>query len=136
MYEIMDKIIDKILHILEFIIAIMTLIVMIGLLGFEVYKMFTVSDYFATATTFLHGVLTIVVGLEFVRMLMDLTPANTLEVIIVALSRSIIVDHNNPISNVVCVICIAGLFAVKKFLITKDDSRKVAGAKEKFEILN
>ena len=126
----MDKIIDKVLHIIEFTIAILTLIVMIGLLGLEVYKMFTVGDYFASTTTFLHSVLTIVVGLEFVRMLMDLTPANTIEVIIVALSRAIIVEHEDPVSNIVCVACIAGLFAVKKFLITKEDKKKVAGAEE------
>ena len=130
MYKKMDKIIDKVLHIIEFTIAILTLIVMIGLLGLEVYKMFTVGDYFASTTTFLHSVLTIVVGLEFVRMLMDLTPANTIEVIIVALSRAIIVEHEDPVSNIVCVACIAGLFAVKKFLITKEDKKKVAGAEE------
>ncbi len=129
MYEIMDKIIDKILHILEFIIAIMTLLVMIGLIGYEVYKVFEDPASLANTTEFLHGVLTIVVGLEFVRMLMDLTPANTLEVIIVAISRQVIVDHSNPVNNIVCVLCIAGLFAIKKFLITKDDSRKIAGSK-------
>ena len=130
MYKKMDKIIDKVLHIIEFTIAILTLIVMIGLLGLEVYKMFTVGDYFASTTTFLHSVLTIVVCLQFVRMLMDLTPANTIEVIIVALSRAIIVEHEDPVSNIVCVACIAGLFAVKKFLITKEDKKKVAGAEE------
>ena len=119
-----DKIIHKILHIIEFVIAILTLIVMVGLMGLEIYKMITVSGYFDDASTFLHHVLTIVVGLEFVRMLIHLTPANTLEVLIVAISRQVIIDHDDAISNIVCVLCIAGLFSIKRFLIPKEDFKE------------
>ena len=118
-----DKIIHKILHIIEFVIAILTLIVMVGLMGLEIYKMITVSGYFDDASTFLHHVLTIVVGLEFVRMLINMTPSNTLEVLIVAISRQVILSHNDPISNIVCVVCIAGLFAVRRFLVPKGDMK-------------
>lgn len=82
------------------------MIVLGGLLVYEIYRMFTVVDYFSTASTYLHNILTIVVGLEFVRMLINLTPANTLEVLIVAISRQVIVNHDDPISNIVCVLCI------------------------------
>lgn len=125
-----DKFIHKILHIIEFFIAILTLIVMVGLIGLEIYKMFTVSGYFNDASTFLHHVLTIVVGLEFVRMLIHLTPANTLEVLIVAISRQIIIDHDNAISNIVCVLCIAGLFAIKRFLIPREDLKEEISGEE------
>lgn len=113
----------KVLHILEGIIAILTLIVLIGMLGMEVYKMFTVADYFYSVDTYLHNVLTLVVGLEFVRMLLDMTPANTLEVLIVAISRHVILNHNDPLSNVACVLCIAGLFATRRFLIPKKEMK-------------
>ena len=109
----------KVLHLLEASIAIMTLFVLIGMLGLEVYRMFTVADYFASVNNYLHNVLTIVVGLEFVRMLMDMTPANTLEVLIVAISRHVILSHDDPLSNVACVLCIAGLFAIRRYLIPK-----------------
>ena len=66
-----------------------------------------------------HDVLTIVVGLEFVRMLIDMTPANTIEVLIVAIARHVILSHDDPLSNVACVLCIAGLFATRRFLIPK-----------------
>ena len=111
--------IHKTLHSLEWLIAIITLVVLVGMLGLEIYKMFTVSDYFATIDTYLHNILTLVVGLEFVRMLLDMTPANTLEVLIVAIARQVILTHNNPWSNVASVLCIAGLFAIRRFLITK-----------------
>ena len=119
MHAKVEKVFRKILHVLEFIIAVLTLIVLLGMLGMEIYKMFTVADYFASMDTYLHNILTIVVGLEFVRMLIDMTPANTLEGLIVAIARQVIPTHNDPLSNLASVICIAGLFATRRFLVTK-----------------
>ncbi len=112
-------ILHKVLHFLEAVIAILTLIVLVGMLGLEVYRMFTVADYFATVDHYLHNVLTIVVGLEFVRMLIDMTPANTIEVLVVALSRHVILSHDDPFNNLACIACIAGLFATRRFLISR-----------------
>ncbi len=116
-----EQLIHKVLHIIERIIAVITLIVLLGMLGLEIYRMFTVADYFSSVNTYLHNILTIVVGLEFVRMLIDLTPANTIEVLIVAIARQVILTHDNPWSNLACVICIAGLFATRHFLIPKNE---------------
>ena len=121
MHRKADRIFRKILHWLEGIISAMTLVVMVGMICLEVYRMFTVEGYFDSVDMYLHSILTIVVGLEFVRMLIDLTPANTIEVLIVAISRQVIVSHDNPISNVCCVLCIAGLFATRHFLIPKNE---------------
>jgi len=121
MHNKMETVIHKILHILERVIAIMTLLVLLGMLGLEVYRMFTEADYFTSLDHFLHNILSIVVGLEFVRMLIDMTPANTLEVLIVAISRHVILNHDDPLSNLACVVCIAGLFATRHFLIPKKE---------------
>ena len=123
MHKKTETFIHKILHILERIIAFITLGVMLFMLGLELYKMFTTAEYFATMDTFLHNILTIVVGLEFVRMLIDLTPANTIEVLIVAIARQVILTHNNPWSNLASIICIAGLFATRHFLIPKEEQK-------------
>lgn len=114
-----ESIIQRVLHFLEVIIAIMTLVVLVYMVGMEIYKMFTEAEYLLSLDNFLHNVLTIVVGLEFVRMLVDMTPANTLEVLIVAISRHVILSHDDPWSNLACVACIAGLFAIRRFLIPK-----------------
>ena len=119
-----SKIFYKAVHVLEYLIAVMTLVVLVGLLVLEVYRMFTTDGYFDSANTYLHHVLTIVVGLEFVRMLINLTPANTLEVLIVAIARQVIVNHESVVSNIACVLCIGGLFAIRKFLISKSDLGK------------
>ena len=116
-----EKFFHKVLHALEFIIAMLTLVVLVGVLGLEIYRMITVADYFADLNHYLHNILTIVVGLEFVRMLIDMTPANTIEVLIVAIARQVILNHDNPLSNLACVICIAGLFATRHFLIPKNE---------------
>ena len=121
MHHKVVSVIQKILHILEFIISVLTLAVVLGVLGLEIYRMFTTPDYFSSLDHYLHNILTIVVGLEFVRMLIDLTPANTIEVLIVAIARQVILTHNNPWANLASVLCIAGLFATRHFLIPKEE---------------
>ena len=117
----MEHFYRKVLHVLELLIAALTIIVLLVFLGLEVYQMFTVGTYFSDLNHFLHSILTIVVGLEFVRMLLDMTPANTIEVLIVAMARQVILNHGDPISNVCSIACIAGLFATRHFLIPKKE---------------
>ena len=119
-----SKVLHTILHILELTIAILTLAVLVGMLGLELYKMFTVNGYFSDLDTYLHHILTLVVGLEFVRMLIDMTPANTLEVLIVAISRHVILTHDDPWTILVCVVCVAALFATRRYFIRKEEVNK------------
>lgn len=119
MHKKVEFILRKILHFVEGFIAVLTLLVMVGMIGYEVYKMVTLPEYFLDIHNYLHTILTILVGLEFVRMLIDMTPANTLEVLIVAIARQVIIAHDDPLSNVACVACIAGLFAIRRYLIPK-----------------
>ena len=119
MHKKTENLIHKVLHTLEFVIALLTLVVLVGIVVLEVYRMLTVQGYFDSVNNFLHNVLTIVVGLEFVRMLVDMTPANTLEVLIVAISRHVILTHDDPWTILVCVVSIAALFATRHFLIPK-----------------
>ena len=119
-----EHIFRRILHIIERIIASITLIVLLICLGFELYKAVTVSGYFTDISNYLHNVLTIVVGLEFVRMLIDTTPASILEVLTVAITRHVILSHDNPWSNLACVACIAGLFAIRRFLIRRTELKE------------
>ncbi len=124
MYKKSESVIHKILHLIEFIIAVLTVIVLVGKLGLEIYEMFTTQGYFSDLDTYLHSVLTIVVGLEFVRMLVDTTPANILEVLTVAITRHVILSHDDPWSNLACVACIAGLFATRRFLIRRSELKE------------
>ena len=113
------------LHIIERIIASITILALLGALGLELYHMFTSgSAYFEDVSHMLHNLLTIVVGLEFVRMLIDTTPANILEVLTVAITRHVVLSHENPWSNVASIACIAALFAVRRFLIRRSELKE------------
>ncbi len=118
-------------HVFEYLIATLTILVLLFLSGLEVYKMFTVTGYFNSASIYLQNILTIIIGLEFVRMLINLTPANLLEVLVVAIARQIIINHDNPLINISCVLCIGALFAIKKYLIPeKDLMHEISGDNE------
>ena len=112
------------LHFLERIIAIITIVALLTALGLEIYEMFTTKGYFADTHNMLHNLLTIVVGLEFVRMLIDTTPANILEVLTVAITRHVVLTHEDPISNLASVACIAGLFAIRRYLIRRSELKE------------
>ena len=111
----------RILHILELIIAALAILVLIAALIMEVYHIFSDAAYFTDLNHFLHKILTIVVGLEFVRMLIDMTPGNTLEVLIMATARHIIMNHDDKWTLLIGIVCIAGLFATRHFLIPRDE---------------
>ena len=112
------------LHFLERIIAIITIVALLTALGLEIYEMFTTEGYFSDTHNILHNLLTIVVGLEFVRMLIDTTPANILEVLTVAITRHVVLTHEDPISNLASVACIAGLFAIRRYLIRRSELKE------------
>jgi uncharacterized membrane protein (DUF373 family) len=112
------------LHIIERIIALITIMALLAALGLEIYEMFTEVGYFREVDHLLHNLLTIVVGLEFVRMLIDTTPANILEVLTVAITRHVILSHENPWSNIASIACIAGLFAIRRFLIRRHELKE------------
>lgn len=120
----LEHVFRRILHWIERFIAAVTLIVLVISLGFELYKFFSSADYLVNIGTYLHNVLTIVVGLEFVRMLIDTTPASILEVLTVAITRHVILSHDDPWSNVACIACIAGLFAIRRFLIRRTELKE------------
>ena len=119
-----------ILHLLEKIIAIITLIVLLAAMGWEVLELIFHPGATINVSAFLHEVLTIVVGLEFVRMLIDTTPASILEVLTVAITRHVILSHDDPVSNLLSVACIAGLFAIRRFLFRRGELKQEMVEKE------
>ena len=115
----------RILHILERFIATITIIALVGALVMEIFRMFSSGPaYFSDVNGMLHHLLLIVVGLEFVRMLIDTNPSNILEVLTVAITRHVVLTHDDPLSNVACIACVAGLFAIRRFLIPRHELKK------------
>ena len=119
-----EHILRRCLHVLEQSISGIIIIVLMISLGVEMSHMFTDASYFADVPHFLHNILTIVIGLEFVRMLIDTTPANILEVLTVAITRHVVLSHEDPWSNLACIACIAGLFAIRRYLIRRSELKE------------
>lgn len=113
----LSALLRRILRIMEQCIAIITLVLLAISLVYDLVQIFQDPSYFADASLILQNLLSIVVGLEFVKMLLNTSPANILEVLTVAITRYIILSHEDPWSNVACIACIAGLFAIRRFLI-------------------
>ena len=119
-----DHFFRHILHFIERVVASITLIVLIIALAYEVVTLVMEPSHLTDINEFLHHILTIVVGLEFVRMLIDTTPANILEVLTVAITRHVILSHDDYWSNLVCIACIGGLFAIRRFLIRRSELKE------------
>lgn len=119
-----------VLHMLENVIAVITLLVLLAAMGKLVLELIRHPGASADVTAFLHEVLTIVVGLEFIRMLIDTTPASILEVLTVAITRHVILSHDDPVSNLLSVACIAGLFAIRRFLFRRGELKEEMVEKE------
>lgn len=126
--EKIDKVIEKILIIIETAIAIFSVLVLGGQLVELVRYIVTDPSAFLSGenavTDYLHHMLNIVIGLEFIKLLLHLTPANILEVLTMAISRGIIVNHGSAIDNLLSIICIVALFAARRFLIPRSELHK------------
>ena len=108
----------------EIVLSIIILIV-IALAGIRL--IFTITeiqimdmdiDFF---TTFLANGLSLVVGVEFVKMLCRHSAQTVVEVLMFATARQMVVEHMKPSQTLIGVIAIAILFAIRKFLMTEDD---------------
>ena len=119
-----EHVFRRILHTLERIVAAITLIALLAALGLEIFRCVTNFEYFSDIGHVLDNILTIVVGLEFVRMLIDTTPANILEVLTVAITRHVILSHDDALSNLASIACIAGLFAIRRFLVRRSELKE------------
>ena len=108
----------------EIVLSIVILIV-IALAGIRlIYGLTETSimnmdiDFF---TEFLANALSLVVGVEFVKMLCRHSAQTVVEVLMFATARQMVVEHMAPAQTLIGVIAIAILFAIRKFLMTEDN---------------
>ena len=65
--------------------------------------------------TFLERALDIVIGIEFIKMLAKHSPGSSLEVLLYAIARHMVVGHESALDNLISVGAIALIFVVRKF---------------------
>lgn len=105
----------------EIVLSIVILIV-IALAGVRlIYELTEIPimdiDFF---TQFLANALSLVVGVEFVKMLCQHSAQTVVEVLMFATARQMVVEHMKTTQTLIGVIAIAILFAIRKFLMTED----------------
>ena len=65
---------------------------------------------------FLSTAFTVVIGIEFLKMLSRHNLSSVVEVLLFAISRQMIIEHTTPVENLLMVVAIAALFLIRKFL--------------------
>ena len=69
----------------------------------------------AEIRTFLERSLDIVIGIEFIKMLAKHSPGSSLEVLLYAIARHMVVGHESAMENLLSVSAIALIFIVRRF---------------------
>ena len=67
-------------------------------------------------TVFLGHAFNLIIGVEFIKMLAKHTPGSAIEVLLFAIARQMVVEHSSPFENLIGIVTIALIFAIRKFL--------------------
>lgn len=113
-----------VLEIMEVIISIMvalSIAVSVGYLVIEFVGSLGVGNKITAMNGFIGEAFTIVIGIEFVKMLCKHKASTVVEVLMFAIARQMVVEHTNSYENLVCVASIAILFAIRRFLFASYD---------------
>ena len=92
-----------------FIISVYPLVRELPLLG-------SMSQGTVSYRHFLESALDLVIGIEFIKMLIKHTPGSVVEVLLFALSRHMVLEGGNALENLLTVCAIAVIFAIRRFL--------------------
>ena len=66
--------------------------------------------------TFLATAFTVVIGIEFLKMLSRHNMSSVVEVLLFAIARQMVIEHTSAFENLVMVVSIGLLFVIRKFL--------------------
>lgn len=119
----MNQQLIKFARIMEITIAVLVMIsigISIGIVIFQSIQSLVKGSF--NLEGFLSSALTLVVGVEFVKMLLLHTPESVIEVLLYAVARQIILSHDSALENLIGVLAVAIIFIVRTYLITKKSS--------------
>lgn len=117
--EKLEKYMHKICIVLECFVAILVLIgILLSLAGFfkDFDLFFGLLGDTAEFKRYLERIFTIVIGIEFLKMLCRLDSDNVMEILIFLVARHMIVESTTPFEDFVSVIGVAILCIVRRYL--------------------
>ena len=121
--KLQDKMFE-ISYLIELFISLLVGIAVVILTAQVVTDMFNLSfikNGIDSLVAVLDKAITLAIGAELIKMLCKHTPETIIEVLAFALARQLIVGHAAPWENLITVIAIAILFAVRRFLLNRHD---------------
>ena len=82
----------------------------------EVFTLWSTSDASSGFTTFLGHAFNLIIGVEFIKMLAKHTPGSAIEVLLFTIARGMVIEHTTQLENLIGIVTIALIFAIRKFL--------------------
>lgn len=118
----MQKINKNLVRAMKLVELIIAVLLMAGIVISTIATIFYGTDSLANETfqleEILERALSLVVGVEFVKMLILHTPESVIEVLLYAVARQIILSHDSAMENLIGVLAIATIFIIKKYLLS------------------
>ena len=111
-------------YIIELLISLVVGVAVLILSARMVVDLFTTSIYsqgIAGLVPLLDSAITLAIGAELIKMLCKHTPETIIEVLAFALARHMIIGRTGSWENLVTVVAIAVLFAIRRFLLNRHD---------------
>ena len=103
----------------EYFIAallVVALLVIAGRMVLELWDMALYGETGAAFTQLLSSAFSLIIGVEFIKMIIKPTSENVLEVILFTIARFLVVEHSSMLTCLLGVIALAIIFFIRKFL--------------------
>ena len=114
------KVADTIETIIGVLLAI-SIAISVVYLVFDLTSIFSIDNNLDAFNSYLSKAFNFVIGIEFIKMLCKHTPQTVIEVLLFAIARQLIVEHMSIFENLMGILCIGALFAIRKYLFYNFD---------------
>lgn len=82
----------------------------------SIFDLAVSSDHIEPFHNYLESLFVLVIGTEALKMLCKHTPGSALEVLLFTIAREMVVKETSPVENLIVVLSIGVIFAIRKFL--------------------
>ena len=141
MIKLLKNSIMKVVDLLEMIIGaflVISIAILIVFLAKDLRVIALSGSQVDAFNIFLASAFNLVIGIEFIKMLCKHSPGTVVEVLLFAIARQLIVEHTSTYDNLIGIISIAILFAVRKYLFYSFDEveKTIYRANERIKRIN
>lgn len=124
MRKVVQERVMKIANIIETIIGVLLIIsisISVIYLIFDLTSIIRFRNTIESFSNYLSASFSLIIGIEFIKMLSKHTPETVIEVLLFAIARHLIVEHGSSLENLIGIASIAALFAIRKYLFFNFD---------------